>query len=73
MVLEEPDDQKWHKHLVTHNGKWVVHRACDRGMHGAMNASLLECKNLEKDVKSWDLVMRPYHPCVWDKMIGANK
>ena len=64
LLLVESDETKWWKCLVRDSGKWVVRATCDKGVCGAMNASLLAHTKLAKALKSWDFAMNPYDSCV---------
>ena len=70
LLLVESDPDRWKKHLVRENGKWVTHAICDRTIYGTLNAALLSYKKLAKAFKGWGLIMNPCDPCVWN--VNAN-
>ena len=72
-LLVESDESKWGKHLRKENGKYVLYVKCDRAIYGTMNAALLAYKKLARLFSEWGLVMNPYDPCVWNKMVGKHQ
>ena len=73
MLLVEIDPKRWRKHLWQELDKWVIYVICTKAIYGTMNAALLAYKKLARLFYSWGMIMNPYDPCVWNKLVRLKQ
>ena len=73
LLVAESNPDKWRNHLIKENEKWTIYVTFDRGIYGTMNSALLADKKLSKVLKSLGIIMNPFDPWAWHKMVNQKQ